>query len=909
MERHKMLKRLHNVVTSCLQQKKQFDPKLFKELCDGVGQTISQIVEDVDGQQLVLDFLNTIQQGIPASESVLIDQMLNTGLSQLIKLLAEFSCLSSHRPALVRCMTEALLESLNAVAESSPTAKMFVITRFSGHCIKLLTQDGLDFYSRLEILKSTNALLERCPTAAKDRLMKDETVTSKYYEFQVGLIEFLFRIIPRKYRQGWAEAIFKNELVQSNFQQIRDSDFETDCRLFLKQLNESLGRKARVYSVPCSYAQLGNMELMKPSDPGYTDFWVDFNLGSQRISLFCEQLPSASQNTSQDEDLWETITANKGDIESYSYASFLQDDGRKLRVKLLYKTAVEDSFPSIVGANGKELSIVFDSSCPVLEPLHALFGPSETAETKPQQKSNKSRTSAVTCSTEKSGKFEKISEPKDCVTVGKGKTASENVFQAPNTPQIVKTRPKAKVKTPVVIVTPPTKLKKIPKLQVKAQQSIPVTDNVSMDEGDVEVIPDSLPTVEHVMDEQIVKPKPTNTKPMKKRGKKCHKKGQSEEEVDVHTVSSTGEKHNPCRDASILTTGINRTTNVEGLSNELEDEDLIPLDDPSEIQCSQYQNRNKRTLKETSKNLSKTKTEKFCEQTSFLKNNLNKISDSNEQNNFHCSKNEQGIKKDISKRSSGESIAGNFGDKESSEHINCNEENKQAGIRKRRENSESSLQRSEPHERIRKSSRCEVGEADNNMVLNGTDNVVNSWTSDTNQNLRQKVERHSKPEKLNPNPSNFRGELSKSNKRETRIKINSASIAADAKQKGLDKTGSSEKERSLVYKSLNNNEYEVSEQFSKYSHIHSRKDKSEPTIDKPECGTAKDKSKTVCQEKIYSFTDTNSRPSRVYDEQREMNVGERTSNSHSTTHLLKTTEKYTEKDEGMKTKQNTKHKS
>lgn len=47
-----------------------------------------------------------------------------------------------------------------------------------------------------------------------------------------------------------------------------------------------------------------------------------------------------------------------------------------------YKTAVEDSFPSIVGASGKELTIIFDSIYPVLEQFYALFGPSESAERK-----------------------------------------------------------------------------------------------------------------------------------------------------------------------------------------------------------------------------------------------------------------------------------------------------------------------------------------------------------------------------------------------------------------------------------------------------------------------------------------------------------------------------------------------
>lgn len=37
------------------------------------------------------------------------------------------------------------------------------------------------------------------------------------------------------------------------------------------------------------------LQLRKPSDPGYEEFWVDFNIGSERITLFCEQDSLLSQ--------------------------------------------------------------------------------------------------------------------------------------------------------------------------------------------------------------------------------------------------------------------------------------------------------------------------------------------------------------------------------------------------------------------------------------------------------------------------------------------------------------------------------------------------------------------------------------------------------------------------------------
>lgn len=37
------------------------------------------------------------------------------------------------------------------------------------------------------------------------------------------------------------------------------------------------------------------VQLEKPEDESYVEFWVDFNAGSERVSLFCNQVPVDSQ--------------------------------------------------------------------------------------------------------------------------------------------------------------------------------------------------------------------------------------------------------------------------------------------------------------------------------------------------------------------------------------------------------------------------------------------------------------------------------------------------------------------------------------------------------------------------------------------------------------------------------------
>ena len=45
----------------------------------------------------------------------------------------------------------------------------------------------------------------------------------------------------------------------------------------------------RVYSFPAKSVSLGKFSLEKPNDENYTEFWVDFNGGSERMTLFCNQ--------------------------------------------------------------------------------------------------------------------------------------------------------------------------------------------------------------------------------------------------------------------------------------------------------------------------------------------------------------------------------------------------------------------------------------------------------------------------------------------------------------------------------------------------------------------------------------------------------------------------------------------
>ena len=77
------------------------------------------------------------------------------------------------------------------------------------------------------------------------------------------------------------------DLLEAQTLFIKIRDFETDCRQFLNCLNTSLNIRQLVFSVPVMNCFLGDKELFKPPDRNYSQFWVDFNLGTRSVSTYC----------------------------------------------------------------------------------------------------------------------------------------------------------------------------------------------------------------------------------------------------------------------------------------------------------------------------------------------------------------------------------------------------------------------------------------------------------------------------------------------------------------------------------------------------------------------------------------------------------------------------------------------
>ncbi|XP_035854076.1 synaptonemal complex protein 2 [Sander lucioperca] len=128
------------------------------------------------------------------------------------------------------------------------------------------------------------------------------------YELQVSLSEALCRLTPRKEREHRANQWFSCRDISRAFCDIRDVDFEVDCRRFLNFVNRYHGDQRRAF--------LDSTELFRPKDEKLDEFWIDFNVSSGCVSFFVDE-PQGF--------LWGSIHLLKEEVDRYSL--YLKQDG------------------------------------------------------------------------------------------------------------------------------------------------------------------------------------------------------------------------------------------------------------------------------------------------------------------------------------------------------------------------------------------------------------------------------------------------------------------------------------------------------------------------------------------------------------------------------------------------------
>ncbi|XP_035865361.1 synaptonemal complex protein 2 [Phyllostomus discolor] len=265
-------------------------------------------------------------------------------------------------------MIEDLLDLLMVIYDVNDEGKKQVMESFIPRICALVIDSRVNICIQQETLKKMNAMLDKMPQDARKILFTQEMLIlmnsmgkrildAGDYDLQVGIVEALCRITTEKQRQELACQWFSMDFIANAFKGIKDSEFETDCRIFLNLVNGMLGDKRRVFTFPCLSAFLDKYELQIPSDEKLEEFWIDFNLGSQSLSFYIAG--------DDDDHQWEAVTVPEDKVQTYSI------EERKSK-KLL--TVILKNILKISTREGKKLLLYFDASLEITNVTQKVFG-------------------------------------------------------------------------------------------------------------------------------------------------------------------------------------------------------------------------------------------------------------------------------------------------------------------------------------------------------------------------------------------------------------------------------------------------------------------------------------------------------------------------------------------------------
>ncbi|XP_023249919.1 synaptonemal complex protein 2-like isoform X2 [Seriola lalandi dorsalis] len=310
----------------------KLDQLVTKSLCGSGFSRVLVVLKSLESVSENRDDLQTLlDHGLTAKVVLWFEAVRNLLTSDLNK---------SSAPLL--SLTEEFYDYFLLLGQASlPVSQLSVVLL---HLAQFSLEPEIHFPLRLEAIRTFNSVLESLSREQRRLIQNDlnqnhilsqvaeVVLTVGDYELQVSLSEALCRLTPRRDRQQRANQWFSICDISKAFCDIRDGDFEVDCRRFLNFVNCYRGNQRRVYTFPCLRVFLDSTEvkhftcyikitshlttscflllqLFRPKDDKLDEFWIDFNIGSQCVSFFIDD-PQGF--------LWGSIHLLREDIDHYS---------------------------------------------------------------------------------------------------------------------------------------------------------------------------------------------------------------------------------------------------------------------------------------------------------------------------------------------------------------------------------------------------------------------------------------------------------------------------------------------------------------------------------------------------------------------------------------------------------------
>ncbi|XP_068864213.1 synaptonemal complex protein 2-like isoform X3 [Aphelocoma coerulescens] len=338
----------------------QLDKALRKELDKNEFENVSLMLKCI---QLYL------KSDLQEKKSLFIEQGLLAKLVSWFERTRAFvTIINPNENKYLMLLLEDFFDSALVICKCSNEGKKELVNLFLPELGRLVTEANLCYALHLEALRTLNSILDGLPREERKKFPLSEDMCSLTkdlaktilevgdYDLQVALSEALCRLMIKKWRDDLVHHWFEDNYLAEAFKEIKDREFETDCRKFLNLLNERLGDKRRVYSFPCISAFADMNEVKKPSDEKLEEFWIDFNVGSQSVTFYVDCDEAA---------LWDSVRLSKENVNSYS----MKEKDRQKIVKIFMK------IPSALNKTEvTKIKLVFSAEFEILSVLRKVLG-------------------------------------------------------------------------------------------------------------------------------------------------------------------------------------------------------------------------------------------------------------------------------------------------------------------------------------------------------------------------------------------------------------------------------------------------------------------------------------------------------------------------------------------------------